>query len=320
MGVAHAAGANSATSNGSAASRADNRAAVKRVLLVALAVNVAMSVLKLVIGLMSGSLAVLADAMHSATDGLSSLLGLLTNGLSDPQPDRDHPYGHDKYEAVGALAIAGFILFTAVEILRTAVERIATGLKPLRMDGHDLVLLLIVLGCNVLLAGYERSEGRRLNSQLLLADARHTTSDIWTTVMVLLGLAGVLVLNQTWFDVAVAIPLCLLLVRACWQVLRANLPWLVDQIAIAPEAIHEVAMTVPGVLNVHDIASRGVLGQRVFIELHMVVEADDLPTAHRITELVEEHLAARFGEVRCTIHLEPREYAIPTITFRGAHG
>jgi cation diffusion facilitator family transporter len=320
MGVAHAAGANSSTSSGSSSSRGDNRAAVKRVLLVALAVNVAMSVLKLVIGLMSGSLAVLADAMHSATDGLSSLLGLLTNGLSDPQPDRDHPYGHDKYEAVGALAIAGFILFTAVEILRTAVERIATGLKPLRMDGHELVLLLIVLGCNVLLAGYERSEGRRLNSQLLLADARHTTSDIWTTVMVLLGLAGVLVLKQTWFDVAVAIPLCLLLVRACWQVLRANLPWLVDQIAIAPEAIHEVAMAVPGVLNVHDIASRGVLGQRVFIELHMVVEADDLPTAHRITELVEEHLAARFGEVRCTIHLEPREYAIPTITFRGAHG
>ena len=301
-------------------SRSDNRAAVKRVLLAALAVNVAMSLLKLVLGLLSGSLAVLADAMHSATDGLSSLLGLLTNGLSDPQPDRDHPYGHDKYEAVGALAIAGFILFTAVEIIRTAVERIASGLKPLRMDSQDLVLLLLVLGCNILLASYERSEGRRLNSQLLLADARHTTSDIWTTVMVLLGLAGAVWLRQSWFDVAVAIPLCLLLVRACWTVLRDNLPWLVDQIAIAPEAIHEVAMAVPGVLNVHDIASRGVLGQRVFIELHMVVDADDLPTAHRITELVEEHLVARFGEVRCTIHLEPREYAIPTITFRGAHG
>ncbi|MEN9496465.1 MAG: hypothetical protein RLZZ516_2463 [Cyanobacteriota bacterium] len=303
-----------------ASARQDNRAAVKRVLLAALAVNVAMSLLKLVLGLLSGSLAVLADAMHSATDGLSSLLGLLTNGLSDPQPDRDHPYGHDKYEAVGALAIAGFILFTAVEIIRTAVERIASGLKPLRMDSQDLVLLLLVLGCNILLASYERSEGRRLNSQLLLADARHTTSDIWTTVMVLLGLAGAVWLRQSWFDVAVAIPLCLLLVRACWTVLRDNLPWLVDQIAIAPEAIHEVAMAVPGVLNVHDIASRGVLGQRVFIELHMVVDADDLPTAHRITELVEEHLVARFGEVRCTIHLEPREYAIPTITFRGAHG
>jgi cation diffusion facilitator family transporter len=300
--------------------RDDNRDAVKRVLLIALAVNVSMTLLKLVIGLLTGSLAVLADAMHSATDGLSSLLGLITNGLSDPRPDRDHPYGHDKYEGLGALAIAGFILFTAFEILKSSLDRIAAGLPPLRLDGHDLLLLLIVLGCNLLLAGYERSQGRRLGSQLVLADAKHTTSDIWTTVVVLVGLAGVLTLGIAWLDVAMAIPLCVLLVRACWQVLSSNLPWLVDQIAIAPEAIHEVAMTVPGVLNVHDIASRGVLGQRVFIELHMVVDANDLPTAHRITELVEEHLEARFGPVRCTIHLEPREYAIADITFRGTHG
>ena len=300
--------------------RADRRSEVQRVLLVALGVNVAMTLLKLIIGLLSGSLALLADAMHSATDGLSSLLGLITNGLSDPKPDRDHPYGHDKYEAVGALAIAGFICLTAFEIVRTALERISSGLPPIRLDGQELLLLLIVLGCNLLLAGYERSEGRRLGNQLLLADAKHTTSDIWTTVVVLLGLAGVLTLGINWLDVAIAIPLCLLLVRVCWQVMRSNLPWLVDQIAIAPEAIHEVAMAVPGVLNVHDIASRGVLGQRVFIELHMVVDADDLPTAHRITELVEEHLEARFGHVRCTIHLEPREYAIPTITFQGTHG
>ena len=63
-----------------------------------------------------------------------------------------------------------------------------------------------------------------------------------------------------------------------------------------------------------------MLGQRVFIELHMVVDANDLPTANRITELVEEHLEQRFGPVRCPIHLEPREYAIADITFRGAHG
>jgi len=305
---------------GSLKARGDTRVAVQRVLLVALAVNVSVSLLKLVLGLLTGSLAVLADAMHSATDGLSSLMGLITNNLSDPNPDRDHPYGHDKYEALGALAIAGFILVTALEILRTAIERIAGGLRPLRLDGQDLLMLLIVLGCNLLLAGYERSEGKRLGSPLLLADAKHTTSDIWTTVVVLVGLAGAVGLGQSWLDVALAIPLCLLLARVCWQVLRSNMPWLVDQIAIAPEAIHEVAMGVPGVLNVHDIASRGVLGQRVFIELHMVVDANDLPTAHRITELVEEHLEQRFGPVRCTIHLEPREYAIADITFRGTHG
>ena len=83
---------------------------------------------------------------------------------------------------------------------------------------------MIVLGCNGLLASYERSQGKRLNSQLLLADARHTTSDIWTTVVVLVGLAGVLLFRVTWLDVAMAVPLCLLLVRACWQVLSSNLP------------------------------------------------------------------------------------------------
>jgi cation diffusion facilitator family transporter len=293
---------------------------VKRVLLAALAVNIAMTLLKLAVGWLSGSLAVLADAMHSATDGFSSLMGLLTNGLSDPQPDRDHPYGHHKYEAVGSVGIAAFIFFTAFEILQTAVERIHAGLQPLRLQPQQLWLLLIVLGFNVLLASYERGEGRRLGSPLLKADASHTASDIWTTVVVLVGLVGALWLQLPWLDVALAIPLCLLLVRVCWQVLRANLPLLVDQIALAPEAIHEVAMAVPGVLNCHDIASRGIVGQQVFVDMHMVVDANDLPTAHRITELVEEHLQERFGPVRCTIHLEPREYASAAITYRGTHG
>jgi cation diffusion facilitator family transporter len=298
----------------------DNRLQVKRVLLVALAVNISMTLLKLVMGLLTGSLAVLADAMHSATDGFSSLLGLLTNGLSNPEPDRDHPYGHHKYEAIGALAIAAFILFTAFEILQTAIDRLRAGLQPLRLEGQELWLLLTVLGFNILLASYERSEGRRLGSQLLKADAAHTSSDVWTTAVVLVGLSAAVWLKMPWMDVALAIPLCLLLVRVCWTVLRTNLPLLVDQIAIAPEAIHQVAMDVPGVLNCHDIASRGVLGQQVFIDMHMVVDANDLPTAHRITELVEEHLEARFGRVRCTIHLEPREYACAAITFKGTHG
>ena len=305
---------------GRASSVGDSREQVKRVLLTALTVNGLISLLKLVVGLKSGSLAVLADAMHSATDGLSSLLGLITNGLSDPKPDRDHPYGHHKYEGVGALAIAVFIFFACFEILQAAVQRLITGMVPLRIGGLELGLLALALAGNLLLASYEKREGKRLGSGVLLGDARHTTNEIWTTLVVLAGLAGALLLGMNWLDVAVAIPLALLLVRVCWQVLRSKLPWLVDQIAIAPEAIHAVAMAVPGVLNCHDIASRGVLGQQVFIDMHMVVAANDLPTAHRITELVEEHLEAQFGPVRCTIHLEPSEYASAEITFRGVHG
>ena len=114
-------------------------------LMVALGVNIGMSLLKLSVGLISGSLAVIADAMHSGTDALSSLTGLIANTLSDPRPDRDHPYGHHKYEAIGALGIAGFILFTALEILLRSGERVLEGLPAVRITWTELLLLLSLL-------------------------------------------------------------------------------------------------------------------------------------------------------------------------------
>ena len=273
----------------------DRRQEVRRVLAVALVMNIAMSLLKLSVGVLSGSLAVIADAMHSATDALSSLTGLITNSLSDPRPDRDHPYGHHKYEAVGALGIAGFILFTALEILLRSSERMLEGFPQIRVTTQELVILGLVLGFNLLLAGYEYSEGRRLNNSLLKADAQHAASDVWTTVVVLVGMAGAMIFKVNWLDIALAIPLALLLIKVCWQVLRQTLPWLVDHIAIAPESIHAESMAVPGVLNCHDIASRGVLGQQVFIDMHLIVDAEDLITAHTITERVEARLDQKFG-------------------------
>ena len=298
----------------------DRRQDVRRVLAVALVMNIAISILKLAVGVVSGSLAVIADAMHSASDALSSLTGLITNNLSDPRPDRDHPYGHHKYEAVGALGIAAFILFTALEILLRSSERILEGFPQIRVTAQGLVILGLALGFNLLLAGYEYSEGRRLNNSLLKTYAQHAASDVWTTVVVLIGMTGAMVFKVNWLDIALAIPLALLLIKVCWQVLRQTLPWLVDHIAIAPESIHAESMAVPGVLNCHDIASRGVLGQQVFIDMHLIVDAEDLNSAHKITERVETRLDQKFGPVRCTIHLEPRDYVEDGITYSGAHG
>jgi divalent metal cation (Fe/Co/Zn/Cd) transporter len=100
-----------------------------------------------------------------------------------------------------------------------------------------------------------------------------------------------------------------------WSVLKENLPWLVDQMAIAPEAIHEIATSVPGVINCHAIASRGVLGRQVFIEMHLIVDAPDVETAHHITEEVESRLEERFRPVRILIHVEPPAYKSEQISF-----
>ena len=97
--------------------------------------------------------------------------------------------------------------------------------------------------------------------------------------------------------------------------IKDNLPWLVDEMAIAPEAINAIALSVPGVINCHDIASRGLLGRQVFVEMHLIVDASDVETAHRITEEVEARLEEKFSPVRVLIHIEPPDYKSDNISY-----
>ncbi|MCC5638409.1 cation diffusion facilitator family transporter [Nostoc sp. CHAB 5844] len=292
----------------------DNRASVQRVLIITLLLNLFVMGLKAVVAYWTGSLSLLADALHSVTDSANNVLGLVTSKFSLPHPDRDHPYGHQKFEAVGALGIAAFLGIACFEILQGAIERIIKGGEPVRISPPELWLLLIVLGVNIFVAFYERRVGQRVDSPILIADATHTMSDVWVTISVIGGLIGVW-LGYQWLDIVLAFPVALLVFWSGWSVLKANLPWLVDQMAIAPEAIHEIATSVPGVLNCHDIASRGVLGRQVFIEMHLIVDAPDVETAHRITENVERRLEERFHPVRILIHVEPPEYQSEQISF-----
>lgn len=292
----------------------DNRQAVQRVLLITLALNLMVVALKATVGWMTGSLSLLADALHSVTDSANNVLGLATNRLANPRPDRDHPYGHQKFEAIGALGIAAFLGIACFEILKSAVERMISGGNPVTMGATALWIMLLVLGINIFVATYERRVGLALNSKILVADAHHTMSDIWTTIVVIAGLIGVWQ-GLTWLDVALAFPVALLVFKSGWTVLRANLPWLVDEMAIAPEAIHRQVMQVPGVINCHSIASRGLLGRQVFIDMHLVVQPTDIRAAHTVTEAVEDRLEQLYGPTRTTIHLEPREYTEEAITY-----
>jgi len=301
----------------------DNRSQVRRVLVITLLLNLLVMVIKVVVGSWTGSLSLLADALHSVTDSANNVLGLVANHFASPKPDREHPYGHQKFDAVGALGIAAFLAIACFEILSGAVERIVSGGKEVKMSAVTLWILLIVLGINIFVAFYERNVGKKIGSSILIADSHHTMSDIWVTITVIAGLLGVWLGNIynlpffNWFDVAFAFPVALLVFTSAWNVLKENLPWLVDRMAIAPEAINEVAMEVPGVVNCHDIASRGVLGRQVFIEMHAIVDATDVETAHNITEAVEERLRERFAPVRVLIHVEPPDYKSENIAYDG---
>ena len=301
----------------------DNRSRVRRVLWLTLLLNLFVMALKFTLGIATGSLSLQADALHSVTDSVNNVLGLVTNRFSSPKPDREHPYGHQKFEAVGALGIAAFLGIACFEILRGAVEKIffSTETIEVKVTSAELWLLLLVLVVNIFVAFYERNVGRKVNSPILIADAKHTMSDIWVTIVVIAGLVGVWqaenlnIPQLRWLDVVLAFPVALLVFQSGWEVINENLPWLVDEMAIAPEAIYDVVMEVPGVINCHDIASRGMLGRQVFIEMHLIVNTEHLAIAHQITEQIEDRLEKNFGTVRVLIHVEPPEYEEDDISF-----
>lgn len=300
---------------------ADNRSEVRKVLIITLVLNLVVLTIKAVVGWLTGSLSLMADALHSVTDSANNILGLTVNHFAAPQPDREHPYGHQKFDSVGALAIAAFLVIACFEILSTAFERLVSGGKPAKISPAELWMLLIVLGINIFVAFYERKVGQRNGSAILIADAQHTMSDVWVTIMVMGGLIGVWQ-GEVWnlpqlqsLDVILAFPVALLVFKSGWQVFKENLPLLVDEMAIPPETIQAIVMEVPGVVNCHSIASRGAIGRQIFIEMHLIVEAKDVENAHLITEIVEERLQARFNPARILIHIEPPAYQSEQITY-----
>jgi cation diffusion facilitator family transporter len=303
----------------------DNRSTVRRVLLITLLLNLVVMGIKITVGFLTGSLSLFADALHSVTDSLNNVLGLFAIKFASPYPDRDHPYGHQKFEAVMALGIAAFLGIACFEILQGAVMRaiegFQKGLVPLTIGTAELWILLIVLGINIFVTFYERREGVRVGSAILVADAQHTMSDVWVTMTVMAGLIGSWWGNQInvpqlqWLDVFLSFPVAMLVFHSGWSVLQDNLPSLVDQMAIDPEIIQQLTLEVPGVLNCHSIASRGIVGRQIFIEMHLIVDAQDVATAHAITEAVEQKLEEQFPPARILIHVEPPDYTSDAITY-----
>lgn len=284
------------------------QSSIKNVLYITLGLNLLVLETKFSLGLATGSLSLLADALHSFSDSASNILGLIAMRLANPQPDWDHPYGHSKFESLGALGIAGFLIVAGVEILGSAVKRLffSGDSESIQVSNLSLIMMIAVLMINIGISVYEAQRGKALNSKLLQADARHTLSDVWVTIVLLAGMWGIR-LGWTWLDVVLAFLVAGLVFWSAWEVIRDNIPFLSDRVAISAREIMEIVMDVYGVLNCHSITSRGVIGQEIFIEMHLVVAPREIDAAYAIVTAVEQKLQERYGSVRATIQLEPHK-------------
>src|SRR5216683_7582344 len=240
----------------------DRSRAVRRVLAGLLVANIAVLITKATIGTLAGSLAVLGDAIHSSVDAVYNVLGLIVVRVASRAPDEDHPYGHRKFETLGALSIVVFLSVTCFELVRSAIGRLIAGGRAVQISDGGLALLLVTLATNVFVAWYENRRGQQLSSDLLIADAAHTRADVFITIGVLIG---VLFSRQgyTWVDSVVAILVALLIVRVAYQILSRAVPVLVDERAIPEPTIRQSAQAVEGVKSAYGIRSRGGAGTGV---------------------------------------------------------
>ena len=279
---------------------------IRNVFYITLGLNLLILELKLGLGLTTGSLSLLADALHSVSDSASNILGLISMRLANPHPDWDHPYGHSKFESLGALGIAGFLIMAGIEILGSAIKRLWSLGDPekIEVSNISLITMVFVLGINIGISVYEARRGKALNSKLLLADAKHTMSDVWITAVLLVGMWGVR-LGWTWLDIVLAFLVAGLVFWSAWEVIEENIPFLSDRVAIPAREIMQVVTNVYGVLNCHSISSRGVIGQEIFIEMHLIVAPREIEAAYQIVETVERRLQEKYGSVHTTIQLEP---------------
>lgn len=288
----------------------DTRQGIRRVLVITLILNFIVAVGKIIIGTATGAVSITADGFHSLMDGSSNLIGLFANHVAGKPPDENHPYGHRRIETIAALAIGILLLITAWEIVSSAVERLITGEKP-EISLPVFVVLVLTLGVNLFVSRYEKREGQRLKSELLIADAANTGADVFVTLSVLVSMVLVS-LGMTWADPAAALLIVVLIGRAAWQIVSQTGGVLVDQAPFAPHDLIAAAEEAPSVPRVVRARSRGpASAAHIDIDVEVAPEMTADHTA-AIAATIEESLRHKFeGVSEVEVHFIPTHGAAP---------
>lgn len=279
--------------------------AVRATLLAILVANAVVVGVKLVIGIRTGTLTVLGAALESGLDMLNNVMGILLVSLAAQAPDDDHPYGHDKFETLGAIGIVGFLSISCFELLQEGVHKLLHHGAPKQATTLEVGVLAATVLVNLFVVWYERRRGRALQSAFLMADAAHTVSDVYVT-----GLAvASLVLTRYGYqrlDAVLAIIVALIIAWTGYRILRETVPILVDQRGVDPEDLRMRIVAVDGVRIVRAVRSRLTASGTLFAEVTIGVdEAMSVVEAHRLADAVESRIAAAYGVAEVTVHVEP---------------
>jgi cation diffusion facilitator family transporter len=287
------------------AQHAARPAAVRGVLARVLVLNLIVVAIKVMVGLRTGALSVLGAALESSLDLMNNVVGMILVTVAARAPDETHPYGHAKFETLGALAIVTFLSISCFELLREGVTQLLRSQSPQSPTLLEVGLIGITLVVNALVVVYERRRGRDLSSSFLIADATHTHSDVYVTFLAIASL-GLTRIGLGALDPVLALVVALIIAWNGYQILRETVPILVDERGLDSADVRRLLERIPRIEAVRSVRSRAGASGVVFAEVTVgVAGTTSVADAHAIADEVENRIADALGASEVVVHVEP---------------
>jgi cation diffusion facilitator family transporter len=267
--------------------------------------NTLLIAMKLVIGLISGSVSIISEAIHSSMDLIAAIIAFLSVRVSDTPPDSRHPYGHGKIENISGVIEALLIFVAAIWIIIEAIRKLLGEAIELDSIALGSAVMFISAIINTIVSRRLYKVARATNSVALEADALHLKTDVYTSLGVAVGLGLIMVTGINWLDPIVAILVALFIIRESYQLLKKAFTPLLDT-AWAEDEIGELEKTLNQLeVNYHDLRTR-VAGNYRFIDIHIEIpEEVSVGNAHKYCDKIENELTSSYSNLTVTIHVEP---------------
>ncbi|CEA14583.1 cation diffusion facilitator family transporter [Methanobacterium formicicum] len=280
----------------------DRESTGRKASMVAIMGNILLTIFNFIVGTLSGSTALVAEAAHTLSDVITSILAFIGFKIGMKPADKEHQYGHGMAEPIVGLIIVIFLVLVAYEILSDVYIKLLMHEALKAPDWTAAVMALIGIIVNYTMTTYLIRSGRRINSPALIADGQHQKVDIFSCGAVLVGVAGAQ-LGFTMLDPIVALFIAMMVIRTAFIVARDNINTIMGKIPSEEilDEIRTVAMSVDDVKGVHDVKLNN-MGPYVSVELHIELDGDlKLRESHKISHIVEKQIINSVNSVKMAI-------------------
>ena len=241
-------------------------------------------------------------------DGSANILALISIHIASQPPDEDHPYGHQKFETLGSLLLAGLLIISAIGMSNQAYEFYQKGFSERTFSYYPFIAILISMGISYFVSRYEKRKGNELNSPILLADAEHTFGDFIISFAVLISLVTGY-MGYFLIDVITSACVGLYLTVLAFKIFKQNFPDLVDTSPIIPMSLIKQVESIPKIVDIHNFRSRGN-SNWMHVDFHLHLDCElSLKEAHKIGQeaekMMKELLKNFTRQLDVTVHIEP---------------